>query len=86
MQAASGKGYFPGNYLGLEAAVKDDGRYHKEPGHWAYFSFTETEGEPLKVTAKAFPTADCNVCHQSNAKDDWVFTQFYPVLRAAKAK
>jgi hypothetical protein len=40
----------------------------------------------LKVTAKAFPTADCNVCHQSNAKDDWVFTQFYPVLRAAKAK
>lgn len=29
-------------------------------------------------------TEGCNVCHQQNAAEDWVFTQFYPVLRAAK--
>ncbi|MGI9534800.1 MAG: cytochrome P460 family protein, partial [Thermodesulfobacteriota bacterium] len=23
-------------------------------------------------------------CHQAAAADDWVFTQYYPVLRAAK--
>ena len=29
-------------------------------------------------------TAACNQCHQDNAqKDDWVFSQDYPVLRAA---
>ncbi len=86
MQAVSGKGYFQGNFLGLEAAVKDSGRFSKEPGYWAYFSFTEAEGAAPKATAKAFPAADCNACHQGNAKEDWVFTQYYPVLRAARGK
>ena len=35
--------------------------------------------------AKAFPTAVCASCHQASAAEDMVFTQFYPVLRAAKA-
>lgn len=26
----------------------------------------------------------CSACHEVNAADDFVFTQFYPVLRAAK--
>ncbi len=82
-QAASGKGYFMGEYLGLEATIKDSKRFKNEPGYWAYFSFTQ-EGKPPKKTAKAFPTGKCNLCHQSFAKDDWVFTQYYPVLRAAK--
>ena len=31
--------------------------------------------------------AACNQCHQDNAKkDDWVFSQYYPVLRAAAPK
>jgi hypothetical protein len=29
------------------------------------------------------PAAMCNKCHQDNARTDWVFSQYYPVLRAA---
>jgi hypothetical protein len=42
-------------------------------------------GAPLKDKAKAFPTAICASCHVASAGEDMVFTQFYPVLRAAKA-
>ena len=93
--AASGQGYFMGEYLGLEATIKSAERFPEEPGNWAYFSFTsggspmmnpdqEAHGGPLAPTAKAFPAAACNACHQAAAKEDWVFTQYYPVLRAAK--
>lgn len=81
--AASGNGYFPGEFIGVAAAVKDSKRFAKEPGHWAYFSFMGDDGKALSK-AKALPTASCNACHQQNAAEDWVFTQFYPVLRAAK--
>ena len=99
-QATSGVGYFMGEYLGLEAAVKSKARFPDEPGNWAYHSFT-TPGSPmegdemreqihagaqLKDKAKAFPTAVCASCHQASAAEDMVFTQFYPVLRAAKAE
>jgi hypothetical protein len=98
-QATSGAGYFMGEYLGLEAAVKSKAHFPNEPGNWAYFSFTtpgspmESEamrkkvhaGAPLKDSAKAFPTAACASCHQASAAEDMVFTQFYPVTRAAKA-
>ncbi len=81
-KAPSGNGYFMGDFLGLAAAVKDSKRFPKEPGHWGYFSLSETD----KANAEAQPTANCNTCHQQNAAEDWVYTQFYPVLRAAKAK
>jgi Cytochrome P460 len=81
--AASGNGYFPGEFTGLVAAVKDGKRYAREPGHWAYFSFTG-EGNGALTSAVAQPSATCNACHQKNGAEDWVFTQFYPVLRAAK--
>ena len=81
-QASSGKGYFMGEYLGLEATIKDSRRFPDEPGNWAYFSFGHAY--PLAKTASAFPASDCNACHEDNAGDDWVFTQYYPVLRAAK--
>jgi len=80
-KAASGNGYFPGEFNGIAATVKDSKRFPKEPGNWAYFSFGAG-----KTTAEALPTASCNKCHQDNAAGDWVFTQFYPVLRAAKMK
>lgn len=82
-QAASGKGFFEGDFIGLEAAIKDPKRFKDEPGYWAYFTFSH-KAPPYPNTAKKNPVADCNVCHQSNAADDWVFTQYYPVLRAAK--
>ena len=98
-QATSGVGYFMGEYIGLEAAVKSKAHFPDEPGNWAYHSFTTPgspmeggemrekvhEGAPLKDKAKAFPTAVCASCHVASAAEDMVFTQFYPVLRAAKA-
>ncbi len=81
-QAVSGKGYFMGEYTGLEATIKDSKRFKDEPGHWAYFSFGHSY--PLADTAQAFPAPACNACHAASAADDFVFTQFYPVLRAAK--
>ncbi len=83
-QAPSGKGYFNGDFIGLEATVKDTKRYKNEPGNWAYFSFTTPIGQPHNKTAKAMPKTKCNFCHQAFAKDDWVFTQYYPVLKDAK--
>lgn len=81
-QATSGKGYFMGEFNGLEAAVKDSKRFPDEPGHWAYFSFGHKY--PLaKVTSKQ-PVATCNTCHGANAAEDYVFVQYYPVLRASK--
>ena len=80
--ATSGKGYFMGEFIGLEATIKDSKRFPKEPGNWAYFSFGHKY--PLAKTAKAQPAAACNACHQASAAEDWVFTQFYPILRAAK--
>ena len=38
---------------------------------------------PLKAEASKKGAASCNACHQKNAKSDWVFSQYYPVLRAA---
>lgn len=81
--SASGNGYFPGELSGVAVAVKDSKRFAKEPGYWAYFSFADETGKPL-ARAKALPTAACNTCHQQGGAEDWVFTQHYPVLRAAK--
>lgn len=83
-QAVSGNGYFMGEFIGLEATVKSNEHFPDEPGNWAYFSFTTEDHQSLKPTATAFPTAACNACHQGAAATDWVFTQYYPVLRAAK--
>ena len=84
-QEVSGVGYQQGEFAGLELTVKDNKRFKNEPGGWAYFSFGH-HAPPYAKTAAAFPTESCSACHQANADDDFVFTQFYPVLRAAKGK
>ena len=81
-EAVSGKGYFMGEFIGLEAALKDVSRFPDEPGNWAYFSFGHQY--PLAAATAAQPTANCNACHAASADDDWVFTQYYPVLSAVK--
>jgi hypothetical protein len=80
-EATSGKGYFMGDFTGLEISIKDSKRFKEEPGNWAYFSFGHKH--PLKAEVSRNPVAACNQCHQENAKADWVFSQYYPVLRAA---
>lgn len=85
-KGASGNGYFPGEFLGLAVSVKNSVRFADEPGHWGYFSFNAGNGKALKPTARAHPTEACSPCHQKNAAQDLVFTQYYPVLRAAHPK
>ena len=82
--AVSGNGYFQGEFIGLEAVIKSKKHFPKEPGNWAYFSFSTPDHTALTPTATAFPTEACNVCHAASAADDFVFTQYYPVLRAGK--
>ena len=66
---------------GLETSIKDSNRFKDEPGNWAYFSFGHKL--PLKKEVAKNATVSCNKCHQDNAKTDFVFSQYYPVLRAA---
>ena len=79
-EAVSGKGYFMGEFTGLEASIKDSKRFKDEPGNWAYFNFGTY---PLKTDAPKEAVDSCNACHQDNAETDWVFSQYFPVLRAA---
>ena len=83
--AVSGAGYFQGGFVGLEATIKSKKHFASEPGNWAYFSFSTPDHKSLTEKAKAFPAAACNACHQGAAADDFVFTQYYPVLRVGKA-
>ena len=80
-KAAGGNGYFQGEFTGLDTSIKDSKRFKDEPGYWAYFGFGHKY--PLKSAASKNPASACNQCHQENAKTDWVFSQYYPVLRAA---
>jgi len=83
--ATSGKGYFMGEFLGLEVALKSAARFPKEPGNWGFFRFTDEKGGPVHTKATVLPASACASCHSATAADDSVFTQHYPVLRAAKA-
>ena len=76
------QGSYAGEYIALEASVKDSKRF---PGGWAYFGFTDMGGKAL-AKAKPFPDSACLSCHQNKASTDHVFTQFYPVLNAARSK
>jgi hypothetical protein len=73
------QGMYESRYVALEASVKDTERF--EEG-WAYYSFTERDGR-LKEKAEPFGRESCWDCHNEHAETDMVFTQFYPVLRAA---
>ncbi len=80
----SGAGYFQGDFIGLEATIKSKKVNPNEPGNWSYYSFSTPDHASLTETATAFPAAACNACHAAAAADDFVFTQYYPVLRAGK--
>ena len=84
-KSPAGNGYNQGEFTGLEAAIKDSKRFKDEPGNWGYFSFGHKY--PLRKQVAPNPTAACNACHEQNArKSDWVFSEYYPVLRAAARK
>jgi hypothetical protein len=83
--AVSGNGYFQGDFIGLEATIKSKQHFPDEPGNWAYYSFSKPDHKTLATSAQPFPSASCNGCHAAAAADDFVFTQYYPVLRAGKS-
>ncbi len=84
-EAPSGNGYFQGEFTGLEVTIKDSKRFKDEPGYWAYFSFGHKY--PLKAEVAKGAVASCNQCHEQNAKEtDWVFSKYYPALRAVAPK
>ena len=83
--AVSGAGYFQGDFIGLEATIKSKKHFADEPGNWAYFSFSTPDHKSLKEETTAFPAESCNACHAGAAADDFVFTQYYPVLSQGKA-
>ena len=83
-KASSGNGYFMGDLRGMDVSYKDSKRFKDEPGNWAYFNFQHEL--PLADKARPQKASACNVCHEASADEDWVFTQYYPVLRAAKPK
>jgi len=81
--ATSGIGFFNGALQGFEIAHKDTKRYPKETDGWAYYTFGH-KPEPYANSTPAQPSAACAACHTAAAAEDMVFTQYYPILRAAK--
>jgi len=77
----SGRGYFNGEYNGVDVTVKDSKRFAKTNG-WGFFTFGH---HPLPYTespAAEASATQCASCHQANvAKTDMTWIQFYPLLR-----
>jgi len=80
-----GRGFFQDDFSGLMFSVKDSEQFPNEPGNWAYFSsrIGAPESE-YPETMAPLPTDACNSCHQAKGGEDWVFSQFYPILKAAR--
>ena len=77
---ASGRGYFNGEYNGIDMSVKDSKRFAATNG-WGFFTFGH-HPLPYNKTATEQPAAVCAGCHIANvAKTDMTWIQFYPQLR-----
>ena len=81
--ATSGIGFFNGKMQGFEIAHKDSSKYSSASGGWAYYTFGHHD-EPYANSTAAMPDAACAACHTASAVEDMVFTQYYPILQAAK--
>lgn len=84
--SSSGKGYFMGEYIGLEAVVKDSKRFPAADKHWGFFRFTTEDHNKRLKSSAVMPSQSCAACHTANAQQDAIFVQHYPVLRAAKGR
>jgi hypothetical protein len=76
----SGRGYFNGEFNGMDVTVKDNKRFAGTNG-WGFFNFGH-HPLPYSSSAKEASPAECAGCHQSFvAKTDMTWVQFYPILR-----
>lgn len=78
---ASGRGFFEGEFSGMDVTVKDSKRFGKT-NNWGFFNFGH-HAQPYAATSKEASKAECAGCHIAGAaKTDMTWVQFYPVLRA----
>ena len=76
----SGRGYFNGQYNGIDLTIKDSRRFAKTNG-WGFFTFGH-HPLPYAETAAESPASECAGCHQAYvSKTDMTWVQFYPLLR-----
>src|ERR1700741_1458515 len=76
----SGRGFFNGEYNGIDMTVKDSKRFAKTNG-WGFFTYGHHPLPYDKSASEASP-AECASCHIANvAKTDLTWIQFYPLLR-----
>src|SRR4029453_3081480 len=79
----SGRGYFNGEYNGIDVTVKDSKRF-AETNNWGFFTFGH-HPLPYEKTATESSAAECAGCHIANVADtDMTWIQFYPLLRDKK--
>ena len=66
-----------GRIINRSIHVKDE---RAGPGTWTFYSFGDES-----TSARPFPRSEnCYSCHQEHAKDDTVFSQFYPSMTEAR--
>ncbi len=76
----SGRGYFNGEFNGMDVTVKDSKRFANTNG-WGFFNFGH-HPLPYAESAKEASAAECASCHAAFvAKTDMTWVQFYPMLR-----
>lgn len=71
------QGHFQTDLSGLEALVRDEGRF--EEG-WTFFAFPTQGGLPARAGRRLGKEAGCLACHTANGAVDGTFVQFYPTL------
>lgn len=70
-------GHYQTSVAGLEANVKDSGRFPKNG--WAFFDLSARGNQSAAV--KPIPAGNnCEQCHSANGAVDSTFVQFYPEL------
>jgi len=81
----SGRGYFNGEFNGIDVSVKDSKRFAQTNG-WGYFTFGH-HSLPYEGWAEEKSPNECAGCHQTYvAKTDMTWIQFYPILNDRNPK
>lgn len=76
----SGRGFFNGEFNGIDLTIKDSKRFAKTNG-WGFFTFGH-HPLPYDETAAEAPATQCAGCHITFvSKTDMTWVQFYPMLR-----
>jgi hypothetical protein len=79
----SGRGFFNGEYNGIDMTVKDSKRF-SGTNNWGFFSFGH-HPLPYDPTSAEWPVTECAGRHIANvANTDMTWIQFYPQLRDKK--